>query len=320
METVAEPVVSFVVERIGDWLIKEANLLTGVRSQVKEIGDDLIRMKCFLKDADAKHKAGAIERNFVIEIQDIAYDAEDVIETFLLRLSFRRERRRGDIQYFFIRYGFVFNKFIDRHNVRSKIKAIKVRISQLSTSLQNYGIRSIAEGDQGSSSSAHERQRLLRRTYPHVFEEDFIGLENDVKKLVEHLLNEDKDSGNWHQTVCISGMGGLGKTTLAQKVYNHNDVKRHFDGLAWACVSQQPQKQDVLQGILIKLIPEKEEEEIRRMRDEDLTGLLHQVQLDKRCLIVLDDIWEKGDWDILKSAFPIGERSCSKILLTTRNK
>ncbi|XP_059632225.1 probable disease resistance protein At1g58602 isoform X2 [Cornus florida] len=315
MEIVAGPVVSFVVERIGDWLIKEANLLTGVRSEVKAIGDELIRMKCFLKDAEAKHKAGAIERNFVIEIQDIAYDAEDVIETFVLM----RERRGGDIQYFFIRYGCIFNKLKDRHNVGSKIKAIKVRISQLSTSLQTYGIRSIAEGDQGSSSSAHERQRLLRRTYSHVIEDDFIGLENDVKKLVEYLLNEDKDSYNWHQTVCICGMGGLGKTTLAQKVYSHKDVKRYFDGVAWACISQQLQKQDVLQEILIKFIPEKKDE-IRRMGDAERTRELHQVLSEKKCLIVLDDIWEQGDWDILKSAFPIGKRSCSKILLTTRNK
>ncbi|XP_059632251.1 probable disease resistance protein RXW24L [Cornus florida] len=284
-----------------------------------EMVDELNRMKCFLKDADTKHKAGATERNFVIEIQDIAYDAEDVIETFVLRLSFRRERRGGDIQYFFIRYGCIFNKLIDRHNVGLEIKAIKVRISQLSTSLQTYGIRSIAEGDQGSSSSAHERQRLLRRTYSRVIEDDFIGLENDVKKLVEYLLNEDKDSYNWHQTVCICGMGGLGKTTLAQKVYNHKDVKRHFDGVAWACISQQLQKQDVLQEILIKLIPEKKDE-IRRMGEAERTRELHQVLSEKKCLIVLDDIWEKGDWDILKSAFPIGKRSCSKILLTTRNK
>ncbi|XP_059632250.1 putative disease resistance protein At1g50180 [Cornus florida] len=139
-------------------------------------------------------------------------------------------------------------------------------------------------------------------------------MENDVKKLVGHLVNEDTDN---YQTVCICGMGGLGKTTLAQKVYNHNDAKCHFDYLVWACISQ---KQDVLQGILIKLLPEKKEEEIHRMRDEELTRQLHQVRLDKRCLIILDDIWEQGDWDILKFAFPIGEATRSKILLTTRNK
>ncbi|XP_059663517.1 probable disease resistance protein RXW24L [Cornus florida] len=232
-------------DRIGDWLIEEAKLLTGVRSQVEAIQAELSWMKCFLKDADAKHKAGATERNFVIEIQDIAYDVEDVIETFVLRLSSRRGRSG----------------------------------------------------------------------------EDFIGLESDVKNLVEHLLNEDEDSYNWHQTVCICGMGGLGKTTLAQRVYNHNNVNRHFDCLAWACISQQLQKQDVLQGILIKFVPEKKEE-IRGMRDEELVRMLFDVQQKKKCLIVVDDIWTVETWDILRSAFPIGKKSNSrsKVLLTTRNK
>ncbi|XP_027066446.2 inactive disease susceptibility protein LOV1-like [Coffea arabica] len=113
-------------------------------------------------------------------------------------------------------------------------------------------------------------------------------------------------------------MGGLGKTTLAQKVYNHPKVRRCFDGIAWVYVSQTWQKEDILQRILLSLIPEKREE-IVKWRDEELVRQLFQIQQNKKCLVVLDDIWATEPWECIKQAFPI-RNDGSKILVTSRNK
>ncbi|KAI7984908.1 putative disease resistance protein [Camellia lanceoleosa] len=113
-------------------------------------------------------------------------------------------------------------------------------------------------------------------------------------------------------------MGDLGKTTLAKKVYHHKDIQNHFHCLAWVCISQQYQTRDILQGIFIKLVPQRKEEVVR-MRNEELFKQLYEIQQRKKCLVVLDDIWSIEAWKSLKPAFPNGNTS-SKILLTTRNK
>ncbi|KAG8369891.1 hypothetical protein BUALT_Bualt14G0060600 [Buddleja alternifolia] len=75
---------------------------------------------------------------------------------------------------------------------------------------------------------------------------------------------------------------------------------------------------DVLQGILNRLVPEKREL-FNSMKDGELVKELYVIQLRKKCLVVLDDVWSMDLWDSIGSAFPRGEHG-SKILLTTRNQ
>lgn len=116
-------------------------------------------------------------------------------------------------------------------------------------------------------------------------------------------------------------MGGLGKTTHAKSIYHYNAIRWNFDGFAWAYISQQCKKRDVWEGILLKLIsPTKEERDgITKMKDDELARKLFKVQQDKKCLIILDDIWSNEAWDILSPAFPSQNTRC-KIVFTSHNK
>lgn len=302
----AESVVSFVVERLANLLIEEVAFLQGVRQLVEQMHIELKRMQCFLKDADNKQEENESVRNWVSEIRDAAYDAQDVIETFTLEIAFKY--RKNPVK----RYVPSFDKFIKLHKVGSQIKVIKARISDLTRSLQTYGVNAVREE---GPSSALERQRQLRWSYSHIVEDYVVGLDENIKLVVGQLVNEEKQC----QVVSICGMGGLGKTTLAKEVYHHSSVRRHFEAFAWACISQQCQKRDVWEGILIKLTsPSKDERDrISVLKDDELAKELSQVQQEKRCLVVLDDIWSTDTWDLLHPGFPSGKVG-SKILLTTR--
>ena len=112
----AESLVSDVVERLGSLLIKEANFLCGVSTQVELLQTELKQMQCFLKDADARQDESEVVRQWVADARELAYDAEDVITTYALKVG---SRKGGGMQKVVKRYASILSEGITVHNVGS---------------------------------------------------------------------------------------------------------------------------------------------------------------------------------------------------------
>ncbi|CAN6566633.1 unnamed protein product [Malus baccata var. baccata] len=308
----AEAVVSMVIEWLKGGLVEEVKFLSGVGDQIKHAQIELLLMQGFLKDADARQEDNEVVRSWVQIIRDAAYDLEDVIESFALKVALRRG---GSVKLVLKRLACIFNEVYNRHKFGSEIESITTKLSKLRSSLQGYNIKQITCTQYGGATS-FERQKEQRETYPHVIERDVVGLEKDIEILVTQLVKEEKCP----QVVSIWGMGGLGKTTLAKQVYGHNEhVKRHFDCFAWVCVSQQCQGKEVLEDILIQLTRDTKDK-TKEMNKNQIVEKLCSIQKEKKCLVVLDDVWTCDAWNSLQPRFPRGAETKSRILLTTRKK
>ncbi|PQP97592.1 putative disease resistance protein [Prunus yedoensis var. nudiflora] len=308
----AEAVVSFVLESVRDFTTQEAKFLSGVSHQVEVAQNELQLMQGFLKDADARQGQDETVRIWVAKIRDAAYDLEDVIQTYGMKVVSKKKRGLKNV---LKRFACIFKEGVHLHQIGAEIENITTKISALRSSLQSYNIKEIRDSSGGESSlQLHER---LRRSYSHVVERDVVGLESNVEELVMHLLKDE----NRHRVVSIWGMGGLGKTTLARKVYHHKKVRQHFHSFAWVCVSQRFQVRNVWEGILIELISATKEkrQEVKDMTDDEIAKELFHVLQKSKCLVILDDIWRIESWNLLKAAFPDVETE-STILLTTRNQ
>ncbi|KAI9160697.1 hypothetical protein LWI28_010758 [Acer negundo] len=304
----AESAISHVALSLSDLLVQKVELLKGVGGQVEWLHDELRRMQCFLKDADAKQEDDQRVHNWVIEIRNATYDAEDIVDTFVLKIeSWRRNS-------FITRYAQIFKKILILRKVGKEIEAFRARISDISRSCETYGIKSIGEG---TSSTSRERLFQLRRSSPRGVDKDVIGMENDTAQLVAELLKKE----NRLAVISLVGMGGIGKTTLAKRVFNHEVVRDHFNCFAWIYVSQDYKPKDVLHGIVREVTrPTKELlETINNLQEEGLEKMLYEHLLGKRYLVVVDDIWTMEDWDTLKRVFPETDNG-SKVMLTTRNR
>ncbi|KAK2994947.1 hypothetical protein RJ640_019336 [Escallonia rubra] len=303
----AEAVVTVAVDKMANLLINETVFLLGVKGEVRRLQAELKRMQCFLKDADQRQDQDERVRNWIAEIRDVAFDAEDVIDTFILKVAGKGGHRRISM----VVPGFIYRGYHQRR-IGVDIKAIRTKLGDIYQSMQAYDIK-FSDGGEGT----RESKKMLRKSRPVVEEDDVFGLEGSISETISQLKMEEK----MLRVVSIVGMGGSGKTTLAKQVYNRAAVKRHFDCCAWAFVSQEISTWDILFGILAKITTERDRlAEFERKKEGDLVEILYEFLKDKRYLVVLDDIWRVEDWDILKDAFPKNGKAGSKVLFTTRNK
>lgn len=89
----AEAIVSIVVGRLTDLLNEEAHLLDGVKIEIQQVVSELIRMKTFFPHAVSRIHVDDI-RILLADVRELAYDAENVVESFLVTSSSARSRTK----------------------------------------------------------------------------------------------------------------------------------------------------------------------------------------------------------------------------------
>jgi Leucine-rich repeat (LRR) protein len=188
-----------------------------------------------------------------------------------------------------------------------RIKAVRKRLHEIAANRFTFGLieRPIA---------TQSERRKREDTHSFVAEEEVIGREEERKAVKELLLDFDVKENV--SIIPIVGIGGLGKTTLAQYVVNDEEVQRHFDLKVWVCV---PDPFDV------KIIVQKLIESATKRRPESLEMDPLQSELrvtigGKKFLLILDDVWNENRdrWLSLKTLLVGGLRG-SKVLITTRS-
>ncbi|PHT52595.1 hypothetical protein CQW23_07057 [Capsicum baccatum] len=114
-------------------------------------------------------------------------------------------------------------------------------------------------------------------------ENSMIGRDDQRKRLLEDLTRSYSCET---KVIPIVGMGGIGKTTLANEVYNDACIRSHFDVCAWATVSQQQNVKE----ILLSLLRSTKVDKVFMGSEAELADMLQKSLKGKRYLIVLDDM------------------------------
>ncbi|CAM0908202.1 unnamed protein product [Alopecurus aequalis] len=152
-----------------------------------------------------------------------------------------------------------------------------------------------------------------------VFQAKLVGRDKDRDDIVQMLINPCSKAAALDMTVSIVGAGGIGKTTLAQMVFDDAKVKQHFDVRCWVSVSTSFNLMKLAAEILSSAQPSWDGS-IEKMVDvQMLQSELRRFVTSKRYLIVLDDVWNSKEdiWMDMLTTLESADIG-SRILVTSR--
>ncbi|MED6199071.1 hypothetical protein PIB30_072496 [Stylosanthes scabra] len=263
---------------------------------IERLKTAILAAKALAAVAEQKQFGDELVREWLDSLRDALYTADDLLDRALIKAEIRNKVR--------ICVPRILNlsRRKSEGEMMAKIEEVVERIEDLERRKDILGLRVVQTG---SSSSWRSPSTSLERG-------TMYGRDDDKQALIK-MLHDNND--HKLSVISIVGMGGVGKTTLAQCLYNNEDLMKGVDLKAWICVSENFDVVEITKNVMKGI----------SSGDCSLDGFdLLQQDLKKRLLenkffIVLDDVWSEDDdmWKSFITPFQDGRKG-STVLLTTR--
>ncbi|KMS95539.1 hypothetical protein BVRB_007230 [Beta vulgaris subsp. vulgaris] len=224
--------------------LKEICSIFGKESELVEFQNIVDTIKAVLLDADNKDNIPDNKtRLYIQQLKDVVYDADDPLDEFVT-LAEQIQQIKGGKAYEKVRHFFSSrNPLAAAYNMSRGVKKIRKKLDAIASNHSKF--------DFCVDSEPIRRRRA--ETCSYVYEGNIVGREDDVKKIIGLLLDDSNMKENV-SFLTIVGIGGLGKTALAQLVFSDKRLKSAFPLRLWTCVSDHDQEQLDVQGILRNIL------------------------------------------------------------------
>ncbi|XVF73596.1 hypothetical protein PTKIN_Ptkin12aG0215000 [Pterospermum kingtungense] len=284
--------------------------------ELKKWENNLKGINAVLTDAEEKQVNNRSVKIWLDELRVLAYDVEDILDEFAyeaLRSKSTAPSHSRSTAFNKLKKLFSLkpNGVTFRVKLGSNIKEIGARLQKIATEKNKLEL-----GGNVGGRAYKARDHQLLPTTSLVKEVNVHGRQSDKEAILKLLLAEKANDAAEVPVVPITGMAGIGKTTLAQLVYNDDKVDEFFDLKAWIHVSEEFDVVKVTKAISQAVVSSdcdiSDLDLLHRKLKKKLSG--------KKILLVFDDVWHQNynDWSNLILPFEVGN-SGSKIIITTRN-
>ncbi|KAK4395136.1 putative disease resistance protein RGA3 [Sesamum angolense] len=318
----ADAMITIVLDRLADVLQKqireEVNLVRGVKKEVGYLSSELDAIRNVLEDAERRRYKDKTVRNWLKRLEDVSYDIDDVLDEWNYGLLKLQVEGSQDLHLTMMKVcSFIpsscmcLNKVAIRRDIAKKIKGLKERLAMIVKKKNDY--------DFIVKQPVEPRESARVQSVSLVDLSEIQGREAEKDILVEKLMLGvvGQQLQVVPQVISIVGVGGIGKTTLAQLVYNDDRLVNCFELKIWVCVS------DIFDEVRIaKAIVEIVKGSSPNLNQlEALINHLKDSISGKKFILVLDDVWTEDHtkWEPLRNTLKFGGRG-SKILVTTRSE
>ena len=285
-----------VIENLISFVREELSTFLGVGELTQKLCGNLTAIRAVLQDAEEKQITSRAVKDWLQKLADAAHVLDDILDDY--STTSKAHAR------------FHPKKILAQHAIGKRMKEVAKRIDDIAEGRIKYGLQVRV---------TEERQRgddEWRQTTSVVTEPKVYGRDRDREKIVEVLLSHAIDSEEL-SVYSIVGVGGLGKTTLAQVVFNDERVNTHFDLKIWVCVSDDFSMMKILESIIESTVGKNPE----LSSLESMQKKVREILLNKRYLLVLDDVWNEDQEKCNKFKHLLQRGNAAKgasILVTTR--
>ncbi|XP_035832081.1 disease resistance protein RGA2-like [Helianthus annuus] len=310
--------VTEVVGRLTSELIKEFNLLWGLEDDISSLKDDFEQIQAVLQDAEEKRvKNNAVEvwlkrlRSASLKVENVL---DDISTEALLQRLYKERGFKHRVRAFF---SSDHNQLMFRVRVAHRVRVLRRKLDAVASHRSRLGLShsDVSRVDVGVVVEMPDRE-----TSSLIHDSSVIfGRDEEMEKVTRTICDKDlgKHEDGKIRVYGIWGMGGLGKTTLAQLVYNHERVTKCFELRCWVYVSQNFQVKDTVKRIIESI----DGRGCTLTTLDTLQDSLRSKLTGKKFLVVLDDVWiedgEKSKWDQLSEILSCGAEG-SMVVTTTR--
>ncbi|XP_058108269.1 putative disease resistance protein RGA3 isoform X2 [Magnolia sinica] len=189
-----------------------------------------------------------------------------------------------------------------------RLKNVRERLNSVCSEKSNFHLEESIDS---------KMEMVERKTSSLVDETEIIGRTPDKERIIRWLLNDINHVSNDIPVISIIGLGGVGKTALAQLIYNDQRVIGHFSKMMWVHVSDNFNETKICNAIIEAVEGRPPDFLEWQMVQNHLRNVLKGEQY----FLVLDDIWNEDEdkWDKLRLPLKDGDIG-SRILITTRNE
>ncbi|CAL4898466.1 unnamed protein product [Urochloa decumbens] len=296
-------VISTLLPKLSLLIEGEYKLQKGVKRKIKFLKDELTSMETLLvKLSDKEETLDVQAKDWRNKVRELSYDIEDCIDLFTHKMS----KGTGAEANLVKKTTSKIKKIWSRHKIANLIEELKVRVQEESVRRMRYKFDDPA-------TNYNQVVRIDPRL-PALFveAERHVGIDGPREEIIDWLTKDDY--AQQLKVVSILGFGGLGKTTLANQIYQK--IKGQFDCSCFVPVSRNPNIAKILADMLKELKNHQScvdpSDDVRQLIDK-----LRAFLTNKRYFIIVDDIWTTQAWEIVKSALPENNLN-SRIITTTR--
>ncbi|CAN6209486.1 unnamed protein product [Urochloa humidicola] len=308
---VVGPLVSMVKEKASSYLLDKYQVMDGMEEQHEVLKRKLPAILDVITDAEeqaAKQREGA--KAWLEAVRKVAYKANDVLDELKYEALRRKAKEEGHYKVLGmdgIKLFPTHNRVVFHYRMANKLRMILQEIDVLIVEMNIFRF-----------------EFKPQPPMPMKWRQTDVGIPTDSVDIAEISRAQEKNdlvgrlldqAGSEDLTILpIVGMGGLGKTTLAQLVYNDPKIQKHFQLRLWVYVSGEFN----INSLADKIV---KENGCGASGSSALDRLQNAVS-GKRYLLVLDDVWncaELNKWEKLKSYLQHGDRG-SSVLITTRDE